>query len=96
MCHPFPKAPRRCHPEPMTRISAMQRKARAARDLPSPAMRRAIREDAGITQDDIAGTFSPPIARQTVSRWETGNRRPRGDHLVQYSELLRHLQRRAR
>jgi DNA-binding transcriptional regulator YiaG len=54
-------------------------------------MCRAIREDAGISQEDIAGTFDPPIARQTVSRWETGDRRPRGERLVQYAELLRSI-----
>jgi excisionase family DNA binding protein len=76
----------------MPEMSAIQRKVKAFRELPSPEMCRAIRREAGITQVDIARSLEPAVTRETVSRWETGDRRPRGEHLVQYVESLRSLQ----
>lgn len=67
------------------------RKAMALRRLPSPSMARAIREAAGVSQADVAGSFDPPISRAAVSRWESGERRPRGSHLEQYVEILEAL-----
>jgi len=31
---------------------------------------RALREDAGVTQDELAAQFVPPTTRQRLSRWE--------------------------
>jgi DNA-binding transcriptional regulator YiaG len=69
----------------------LRRKSRAFRELPGPAMRQAIRRDAGLSQVDLAQSIG--VDRATVSRWETGTRRPRGDQLVAYVELLRSLTR---
>lgn len=77
----------------MSTIEALSEQARAHRDLPPPAVRRSIRESAGLSQDDLARVFDPPIHRETVSRWEAGERTPRGKRLVQYVAILRRLQR---
>jgi HTH-type transcriptional regulator/antitoxin MqsA len=65
-------------------------KARALRDLPAPQMRRAIRVNVGLSEDDVARELS--VHRATVCRWELGQRSPRGHLLVAYLELLRKLQ----
>jgi len=77
----------------MTRdLTEIRRKTRAHRDLPGPALRRAIRQDAGLSQADVAEAIGG-VTRAAVSRWETGDRRPRGGLLVAYSELLQGLRR---
>lgn len=73
----------------MTHTEDLPRKVRAHRDLPPPILRRAIRQAAGLTQQDLADPCE--VDRATVSRWESGARRPRGPDLVRYSELLRSL-----
>ncbi|HVL92443.1 MAG TPA: helix-turn-helix transcriptional regulator [Acidimicrobiales bacterium] len=75
----------------MLRMVAIQEKRQAKRGLPAPAMRRAIREASGLSQEDIAQAFQPPIHRETVSRWERGERTPRGALLVAYVALLDEL-----
>lgn len=70
-------------------MSQLLEVARARRALPSPAMARAIREAAGVTQAEVAAELD--VAPLTVYRWETGRRRPRGEHLLAYSELLGRL-----
>ena len=65
-------------------------KVRAIRDLPSPEDRRAIREAAGVSQRDIGEELGR--TRAAVSRWETGDRLPRGDDLLGYVKILRALQ----
>ena len=70
-------------------------KVRANRSLPAPEIRRAIRLGARLSQQDIADAMNDAgvgITRATVSRWETGDRRPRGEALVRYTEILRSLQ----
>lgn len=62
---------------------------RARRRLPAPPMRRAIRESAGVSQLRVAGQVG--VTRMTVSRWESGVREPRGDHLLSYVALLDEL-----
>lgn len=77
----------------MADLTAMKRKAKAVRHLPTPAMRRAIRVEAGLTQEDVAEPLE--VQRETVSRWEAGKRTPRGRLLIQYAELLAEIQRNA-
>jgi len=77
-----------CHAVAMDTTS-LHAKRRAHRDLPPPALRRALREDAGLSQDDIAATMG--VHRETVSRWERGLRTPRGDSLLNYVSLLGEL-----
>jgi DNA-binding transcriptional regulator YiaG len=66
-------------------------KIRARRALPAPAMRKAIRVAANITQTDLASCIDPPVTRETVARWESGARTPRGDILAQYVDVLHQL-----
>jgi transcriptional regulator with XRE-family HTH domain len=55
-------------------------------------MRRAIRLDRDLTQQDEADAISAKVGRkvhrETVARWESGDRTPRGDLLLAYVELL--------
>jgi transcriptional regulator with XRE-family HTH domain len=57
--------------------------------LPPPKVRRALRIARDLTQDDTAELME--VARATVSRWETGQREPRGELRRKYAELLREL-----
>jgi transcriptional regulator with XRE-family HTH domain len=57
--------------------------------LPPPALRREIRQLAGLTQEDIANALR--IDRASVARWEAGTREPRHDLLRPYLELLDRL-----
>jgi|NGEPerStandDraft_6_1074524.scaffolds.fasta_scaffold27084_5 DNA-binding transcriptional regulator YiaG len=70
--------------------SALIEEAKARRNLPARALRRAIREEAGMSQARCARELE--VARATFSRWESGDRRPRGEHLLAYAELLGALQ----
>jgi transcriptional regulator with XRE-family HTH domain len=62
---------------------------RERRDLPPPAMRRAIRESADLSLDQVANALG--VSRQAVSHWEQGARDPRPEHLRAYAKLLREL-----
>jgi len=64
-------------------------KLTARRRLPVPAMRRALRIDAGLTQADVGETLG--VARESVARWEAGARTPRGEILLAYVDLLDEL-----
>ena len=66
-------------------------KARARRSIPAPVTRRLLREQAGLTQHDIAAALG--VTRAAVSRWELGERNPRGDALDAYIVLLDRLRR---
>lgn len=66
------------------------RQARAHKALPSPAMCRAVRVEAGLSQSVLAKDLG--VDRVTIARYELGQRRPRGDILVRYVSLLRRLQ----
>lgn len=57
--------------------------------LPSPSMRRAIREEAGLTQGELAQLLG--VARNTVSRWEQGLHEPRAGHRRAYAGALRRM-----
>jgi len=69
--------------------SPIQAKMRAKRALPPPAMRRAIRLGAGLSQADVAEIMG--VARESVARWEAGARTPRGRVLIEYVDLLDQL-----
>lgn len=57
--------------------------------LPTPALRRAIRDAAGVSQGQIARELG--VHRMTVCRWEAGTSTPRGDHLHAYAAILNGL-----
>jgi DNA-binding transcriptional regulator YiaG len=76
------KGCRTCHRERMRR----RRQVRAVPSLPPPAIRRALREAAGLFQVDVAEVIG--VSDSTVSQWEGGWHRPRGARLSEYADLL--------
>ena len=76
---------------PMTTLDQVAEKVRARRDLPAPAIRRALREDAGLSQQDVADVCG--VTRAAVSRWESGERGVDAAHVVAYGALLELLRR---
>jgi DNA-binding transcriptional regulator YiaG len=70
-------------------VGQLVREIRRARRLPPPALARAIREAAAVSQERMAGELG--VHRVTVARWETGRRRPRGKLLYSYVALLEEL-----
>ncbi|MFF6939986.1 helix-turn-helix domain-containing protein [Streptomyces lavendulae] len=59
------------------------------RDLPNPEQRRALRESAGLSQQELANAIG--VTHQAVSHWEAGIRTPRGAVLDRYVDALRAL-----
>ncbi len=59
-------------------------------DLPPPARCKALREAAGLSQQEVAEAVG--VTRQAVGHWETGARRPSGPILGRYVEALRVLE----
>ncbi|MGW3650218.1 helix-turn-helix transcriptional regulator [Streptomyces sp. NPDC000878] len=59
-------------------------------ELPAPAVRKAIREAAGLTQAQVASAVG--VTAQAVALWESGRRTPRGPLLGQYAEAVRTMQ----
>jgi len=72
-------------------MMALTEQALKARRLPPPHLARAIRVEAGPTQRQVADALG--VNRVTVARWESGQRRPRGEMRARYAELLDELQR---
>ena len=62
---------------------------RAARRLPSPAVARLIREEAGVTQEALAAEVG--VHRVTLARWEAGACVPRGAFRARYARVLEQL-----
>ncbi len=62
---------------------------KAKRDLPDPAMRRAIREAAHASRKDVAAELG--VSSQAVMLWELGKRSPSRRHLANYVQCLREL-----
>lgn len=59
---------------------------RVRRSLPDPSERRALRESAGLTQQELADAIG--VSRQAVGLWESGLRTPRGRFLDDYTEAI--------
>jgi transcriptional regulator with XRE-family HTH domain len=68
---------------------ALSERINTERKLPTPPVRRALREAFGLTQDDLARALQ--CDRSTVAKYETGDRRPRGDRLSRYVACLEWL-----
>lgn len=68
---------------------AIADEVRARRRMPSPAMARQIRVESGTPVGRVATELG--VAAITVSRWERGERTPRGQLLVAYLALLDEL-----
>jgi DNA-binding transcriptional regulator YiaG len=67
----------------------LRRRIALRRELPSPQVRRALREGAGVSLTEVAEAVG--VSRQAISHWELGQRTPRGEYLDRYLEALRIL-----
>jgi DNA-binding transcriptional regulator YiaG len=72
------------------RTIGLAAQVRAARKLPPPSIARAIRHEAGVSQQQVADELG--VNRVTVARWELGERAPRGELRLRYIALLDELQ----
>jgi transcriptional regulator with XRE-family HTH domain len=63
----------------------------ARRSLPPPGVCRDLRVDARLTQLEVASVVG--VDRASVSRWESGSRRPRGPRRDRYLAVLKTLAR---
>jgi DNA-binding transcriptional regulator YiaG len=63
--------------------------ARARRRLPSPRVRRLLRQRAGLTPEQAAAILG--VSRPCIVRWELGRREPRPRHVAVYLALLDRL-----
>ena len=68
-----------------TAINRAQRRRR----FPSPTERRLLRMKVGLSQADIAASLG--TTRSAVSRYESGDRDPRGVILDKYLDVLERL-----
>ena len=57
--------------------------------MPTPFLRRLLREAAGIHQRELA--LAAGVTAATISRWESGTREPRGEAAAKYAMLLERL-----
>lgn len=73
----------------VTDLASLIKVTRALRQLPSPEERRNIRLEAGISQQELAAALG--ASRVTLSRWESGTRRPRGEMAIRYARALERL-----
>lgn len=74
----------------LSEIERLAERARLRGQLPSPAMCRAIRINAGVTQEELAAAVG--VSRQTLIHWERAERRPRLDARERYARALQLLQ----
>jgi DNA-binding transcriptional regulator YiaG len=73
----------------MDGLDELREQVAASRTLPSPAVRRALRESAGVPLRVIAELLK--VTPEAVRLWERGLRRPSRDHMSGYLEALRVL-----
>ena len=64
---------------------ALERERRR-KSLPGPIERRLFRMQAGLTQQDVAACLK--LSRAAISRYESGDRAPRGKTLDRYLDVL--------
>lgn len=74
----------------MSDLEFLRKRVEVARAVPPASVCRALREAAGVSQDDVAKAIG--VSRATVGHWETGRRRPWPRHLESYMEALQVLQ----
>src|SRR4051794_6342088 len=71
----------------MSTLAALEERVQTRNELPSPAVRRSLREAAGESLDNVAAVVG--VTRQAVALWEAGERTPSGDNLERYVQVLR-------
>ena len=69
------------------RLDDLRTQVLAARALPLPAERRAIRVAAGVGTQELAKAVG--VSRQCIYQWERGDREPKTRRLRVYIEALR-------
>lgn len=69
--------------------SSLVSEVRTMRQLPTPTLARAVREAAGVSQARLAQELG--VGRVTITRWESGQRRPRGPLARRYGDLIARL-----
>jgi DNA-binding transcriptional regulator YiaG len=74
----------------MAALDVLREQVQARRDLPRPAVRRALREAAGISRQALAASID--VSRESIRHWETGTVEPRGENLRLYLAALAVLQ----
>ncbi len=57
--------------------------------LPSPAERKRVRIDYGVTIQAVADVLG--VSRMSVTAWEKGTSEPTGENATKYAELLREM-----
>ena len=68
-------------------LDDLTRRARTRRELPAPHIRRRLRVAAGASLVDVAAVVG--VSHEAVRTWEMGLRRPRGENLDRYADVLR-------
>lgn len=74
----------------MSAVEEVVRLAQARRELPPPAMCRALRERAGLSLADMARAAG--TSKQSVHNWESGRCVPGPEHIHDYLTVLRAVQ----
>ena len=74
---------------PMDPIENLIAEARRRNSLPPAALRRLLRQRAGLTQAELAQALG--VERSAVTRYETGAREPRGAIRLAYIKALERL-----
>jgi transcriptional regulator with XRE-family HTH domain len=70
-----------------TTLAEIKVRVQARQDLPPPAMRKALREAAGVSLRDAAAAAG--VSYEALRLWEMGAAFPTPRNLVAYVELLR-------
>ena len=73
----------------MKSINVAIERARRRKRLGPPEVRRLLREQAGLTQIELAEAIG--VTRATVGRWESGARNPSRRVVDRYLEVLERL-----
>jgi DNA-binding transcriptional regulator YiaG len=71
----------------VTTLEDIRARVRARQELPPPAMRKALREAAGVSLRDAAAAVG--VTYEAMRQWESGRAGPGPRNLVAYVELLR-------
>jgi DNA-binding transcriptional regulator YiaG len=74
----------------MLETDKLLERTRAVNRLPEPPRRRQIRENAGVSQRELAGVLG--VSVMAVNRWERGLTKPRGRYAAAYGVLLEKLE----